>query len=237
MLKYETSPLLPGVYIINWQDGTVSLATVGNLYSGYKWFSPQNWVSTVPAGIASDDWHLIRSVEYLDLGPSLLAHQRLTRDQRHDTSRPKTGTRDLTASLQAYPQPVGSTATPRQPKQPKPVQPVQPELPLKHPNKPELTTRARDRLWDLWVASRLHGRKGHPGVPNKRGKLKQPKHWSPEPGWVNKFSHKELRDLDNFGTQAFNSVVNWLAGHGYGLWRVEGRNRSARSTEWFNTSK
>ena len=51
-----------GHYILYWKSGGQSLAVVGTLADGSRWFAASNWTSKNPDGIASVSWRLIRSV-------------------------------------------------------------------------------------------------------------------------------------------------------------------------------
>jgi hypothetical protein len=61
--------LRPGLYHIYWKgDGSGhSLAAVGLLDDGTRWFAPCNWTSETVAGIASTDWSLVESVVRVSL--------------------------------------------------------------------------------------------------------------------------------------------------------------------------
>lgn len=54
-----------GPHLLYWRIGGVSLALVGGLHDGRRWFAPANWTSKEPDGIASSDWSLIHdAAEY-----------------------------------------------------------------------------------------------------------------------------------------------------------------------------
>ena len=54
------------VYILYWKSGGSSLAAVGSLINGDRWFAPINWVAGNAGGIASTDWHMVKNVYYFD---------------------------------------------------------------------------------------------------------------------------------------------------------------------------
>ena len=49
-----------GIYRIYWKDGGSSLASVGSLSNGDRWFAPTNWI-TVPCV----DWRSVKRAERL----------------------------------------------------------------------------------------------------------------------------------------------------------------------------
>lgn len=62
MNQLEAKTHKHGLYILHWKGGGSSLAAVGSLHDGRRWFAPVNWTSKDPTGIASTDW---RTVHYL----------------------------------------------------------------------------------------------------------------------------------------------------------------------------
>src|SRR5437879_3783429 len=42
-----------GVYRLFWKSGGSSVATIGNLDNGTRWFAASNWTSEFPSGVAS----------------------------------------------------------------------------------------------------------------------------------------------------------------------------------------
>ena len=64
--QFDPSNLEHGVYVINWKSGGSSVATVGSLHDGTRWFAPCNWTSQSVAGIGSTDWDKVESVTKFD---------------------------------------------------------------------------------------------------------------------------------------------------------------------------
>lgn len=68
MTHEEARQLDLGLYLLFWKsDGGVSLAAVGSLYDGRRWFAPTNWVAPRPGRVASIDWDMIDHAEKFDL--------------------------------------------------------------------------------------------------------------------------------------------------------------------------
>lgn len=63
MTNQQARKLLPGIYRIYWKGGGNSIAAVGVLHSGNRWFAPTNWTSPAPPGIASGNWKMVDDVE------------------------------------------------------------------------------------------------------------------------------------------------------------------------------
>lgn len=64
MTQSEVNELENGIYIIYWNDGSQSVASVGRLASGEVWMAPANWTSLTELGVASvDHWCIVRNVE------------------------------------------------------------------------------------------------------------------------------------------------------------------------------
>jgi hypothetical protein len=62
----EQARLLPlGLYVLRWTEGGTSLAAVGQLYDGARWYAPVNWTSRVPGGIACTNWSLVELAVHL----------------------------------------------------------------------------------------------------------------------------------------------------------------------------
>lgn len=59
MTRQEARRLDHGVYCLFWKGGGSSVASVGSLHDGSRWFAPSNWTSAVPTGIASTDWRRV----------------------------------------------------------------------------------------------------------------------------------------------------------------------------------
>ncbi len=62
--ELRTKPL--GVYRLYWKDGGMSVASVGALYDGRRWFAPANWTSKWAEGIASTNWRLVEKMELIE---------------------------------------------------------------------------------------------------------------------------------------------------------------------------
>ena len=52
----------PGLYIIYWKEGGSSLASVGMLHDGTRWFAPSNWTGDGSMQV-STEWDLVWKVE------------------------------------------------------------------------------------------------------------------------------------------------------------------------------
>ena len=64
MTKAQAANQPLGVYRLYWKDGgRESLATVGMLHDGTRWFAPVNWTARDVAGIASTKWRLVERME------------------------------------------------------------------------------------------------------------------------------------------------------------------------------
>lgn len=63
----EVNQLEHGIYRIYWLSGGSSLASVGSLHSGRRWFAPANWTSFIETGIASTSWERIERVELIEI--------------------------------------------------------------------------------------------------------------------------------------------------------------------------
>lgn len=55
-----------GLYVLHWVGGGSSLASVGQLYDGTRWYAPCNWTSATPEGrVTSTDWNMVERAECL----------------------------------------------------------------------------------------------------------------------------------------------------------------------------
>lgn len=69
MTEKQAQQLQIGVYVLHWNSGGASLATVGQTHSGARWFAPANWVFDDALGwrargwVVSNDWGSIERVE------------------------------------------------------------------------------------------------------------------------------------------------------------------------------
>ncbi len=71
MTSEQAKKLLHGVYRIYWNTGGHSLASIGSLSDGERWYSCANWTSNGKDGITSTDWSMVKNVvivESVDYG-------------------------------------------------------------------------------------------------------------------------------------------------------------------------
>jgi hypothetical protein len=68
MTRKETQNLLHGVYRLYWRSGGCSLASVGSLHNGDRWFACANWTSEKTRGIvvANDWWRKVVRAELVE---------------------------------------------------------------------------------------------------------------------------------------------------------------------------
>lgn len=65
MTPDDVGKLEHGLYRIYWRDGDAnetSIAAVGSLHDGTRWFAPTNWTAKCEHGIASVRWDLVSHV-------------------------------------------------------------------------------------------------------------------------------------------------------------------------------
>lgn len=62
----QTRELEPGLYRLHWKEGGWSLAAVGILHDGRRWYAPVNWTSVSPVGIACANWRIVARAERVD---------------------------------------------------------------------------------------------------------------------------------------------------------------------------
>lgn len=62
MTQREVQKLGHGLYRLFWKSGGMSLASVGSLHDGRRWFACTNWVSKESDGIACTSWRLVDHV-------------------------------------------------------------------------------------------------------------------------------------------------------------------------------
>jgi len=55
-----------GVYRLHWNEGGYSLAAVGTLYDGRRWYAASNWTSECTCGIVSIDWGKVKCAELVE---------------------------------------------------------------------------------------------------------------------------------------------------------------------------
>ncbi len=68
MKNKEVQKLKHGVYRLHWKSGGYSLATVGSLENGNRWFACANWVSGSDEGIAAsgEDWKTVKKAVLIE---------------------------------------------------------------------------------------------------------------------------------------------------------------------------
>jgi len=55
-----------GVYRLFWHSGGCSVAAVGMLDDGSRWYAPANWTSSGADGVASADWSPVKFAELIE---------------------------------------------------------------------------------------------------------------------------------------------------------------------------
>jgi len=75
MTKSEAENLPIGLYRLHWVDEvpgqkSSSLAAVGMLDDGRRWFAAINWTSREPAGLACEEWSKVARAELLERAPA-----------------------------------------------------------------------------------------------------------------------------------------------------------------------
>lgn len=55
-----------GVYRLFWHSGGCSVAAVGMLDDGTRWYAPANWVHPAAGGLAATDWSRVKSAELIE---------------------------------------------------------------------------------------------------------------------------------------------------------------------------
>lgn len=63
--KEQIQQLKHGLYEIYYVDGGMSLATVGSLHDGGRWFSCANWTAQDEKGVCSTHWELVKEVKLI----------------------------------------------------------------------------------------------------------------------------------------------------------------------------
>lgn len=64
-LTFDPSNLKHGSYYIYWKSGGRSVATVGSLHDGRRWYAPSNWTSKSSNSFGSIDWESVEKVELI----------------------------------------------------------------------------------------------------------------------------------------------------------------------------
>lgn len=59
MTKTDAKNLTNGVYRLFWKSGGSSLAAVGTLHDGSRWFAASNWTSITQDRIPSTKWAMV----------------------------------------------------------------------------------------------------------------------------------------------------------------------------------
>lgn len=62
MTQLEAKKLSLSLYVLYWKSGGSSIASVGQLYDGTRWFAPCNWTNEKAEGICSTKWHYVDKV-------------------------------------------------------------------------------------------------------------------------------------------------------------------------------
>ncbi len=57
-LTIDSNDLSNGLYLLYWEDGGISEASVGRTKNGEVWYAPTNWTS-----VPCHDWGLIKRVQ------------------------------------------------------------------------------------------------------------------------------------------------------------------------------
>jgi len=55
-----------GVYRLFWRSSGCSVAAVGMLTDGSRWYSPANWSGADPAGVVSTDWSRVKQADLIE---------------------------------------------------------------------------------------------------------------------------------------------------------------------------
>lgn len=66
MTKQESKHLQNGLYVIYWKSGGSSLAAVGILHNGERWYAPTNWTNKSTDGIACSKWSGVERVKLIN---------------------------------------------------------------------------------------------------------------------------------------------------------------------------
>lgn len=71
MTKEEVQQLNHGLYKLHWKKkygGGYSLASVGSLHDGRRWFAPSNWTSSSRFGVVAADkwWKKVKRAELIE---------------------------------------------------------------------------------------------------------------------------------------------------------------------------
>lgn len=64
MTKKKMLELNLGLYKLYWNSGGFSLAAVGMLHDGTKWFAPTNWTAELYF-VTSTDWRKVKKAELI----------------------------------------------------------------------------------------------------------------------------------------------------------------------------
>lgn len=55
-----------GVYRLFWHSGGSSVAAVGMLDDGTRWYAPSNWTNREPGAVVSTDWSLVKQADLIE---------------------------------------------------------------------------------------------------------------------------------------------------------------------------
>ena len=69
--KADVQKLNHGVYRLYWKEGGSSLAVVGSMHSGARWFACANWTGKDGCGIPGSDhrkfWNKVKKAEAIEI--------------------------------------------------------------------------------------------------------------------------------------------------------------------------
>lgn len=55
-----------GAYRLFWHSGGSSVAAVGMLDDGTRWYAPANWTNREPGAVVSTDWSLVKHADLIE---------------------------------------------------------------------------------------------------------------------------------------------------------------------------
>lgn len=65
MTREDVQKLRHGLHRLHWKVGGHSLASVGSLHDGRRWFACTNWTGAEPDAIASTAWRGVERAELI----------------------------------------------------------------------------------------------------------------------------------------------------------------------------
>lgn len=69
MTHADAKKLPVGLYEITWKSGGASLAAIGQLQDGARWFAPCNWSASDVAFAGCTAWRMVESVKLVKAAP------------------------------------------------------------------------------------------------------------------------------------------------------------------------